>query len=65
MQFGAFLPTMRQMYHTSTVHTAVEETARAAEALGFASVWANDVVIAPRICRKWRELSNPSSRSPR
>ncbi len=47
MQFGAFLPTMRQMYHTSTVHTAVEETARAAEALGFASLWANDVVIAP------------------
>jgi len=45
MQFGAFLPSMRQW--TSTVHTAVEETARAAEALGFASIWTNDVVIAP------------------
>ena len=45
MQFGAFLPTMEQWYRTSTVHTAVEETARAAEVLGFASLWANDAVI--------------------
>ena len=47
MQFGAFLPTMEQMYRSSTVNTAVEETARAAETLGFASLWANDAVIVP------------------
>ena len=47
MQFGVFLPTMPPWYRTSTVRTAVEEVARAAEALGFASVWANDAVIHP------------------
>ncbi len=47
MQFGVFLPTMPYWYRTSTVRTAVEEVARAAEALGFASVWANDAVIHP------------------
>jgi probable F420-dependent oxidoreductase len=47
MQFGVFLPTMPLWYGTSTAHTAVEEVARAAEALGFASAWANDAVIVP------------------
>ena len=31
MQFGVFLPTMPCWYRTSTVRTAVEEVARAAE----------------------------------
>jgi probable F420-dependent oxidoreductase len=47
MQFGVFLPTMPAWYRTTPVHTAVAEVARAAEALGFASVWANDAVIHP------------------
>jgi len=47
MQFGVHLPSFWNDYGTSTVRTAVEETARAADALGFASVWANDAVILP------------------
>jgi probable F420-dependent oxidoreductase len=47
MQFGVFLPTMPCWYRPGPVHTAVEEVALAAEALGFASVWANDAVIHP------------------
>lgn len=47
MQSGVFLPTMPCWNRTSTVGTAVEEVARAAEALGFASVWANDAVVHP------------------
>ena len=47
MQFGVHLPSFWRDYGTSNVRTAVEETARAADALGFASVWANDMVIAP------------------
>jgi alkanesulfonate monooxygenase SsuD/methylene tetrahydromethanopterin reductase-like flavin-dependent oxidoreductase (luciferase family) len=47
MRFGVFLPTMPCWYRTSTVRTAVEDVARAAEALGFASVWANYAVIHP------------------
>jgi len=67
MRFGVFLPTMPYWYRTSTVRAAVEEVARAAEALGFASVWANDAVIHPR-ARSFstqRALSSPSSRWPR
>ncbi len=45
MQFGVHLPSFWNDYGTSNVRAAVEETARAADALGFASVWANDVVI--------------------
>ena len=45
MQFGVHLPSFWNDYGTSTVRTAVEATARAADALGFASLWANDVVI--------------------
>jgi hypothetical protein len=58
MRFGVFLPTMPCWYRTSTVRTAVDEVARAAEALGFASVWANDVVIHPPAA------PSPSSRTP-
>jgi len=47
MQFGAFLPTYWTDYRSSDVRTAVEEAAKMAEALGYASVWANDHVIAP------------------
>ena len=47
MQFGVHLPSFWNDYGTSTVRTAVEETARAADALGFASVWANDSVVLP------------------
>ncbi len=47
MQFGAFLPTYWTDYRSSDVRTAVEEVAKVAEALGYASVWANDHVIAP------------------
>jgi probable F420-dependent oxidoreductase len=47
MQFGAFLPTCWDDYGSSNVRIAVEEAAKAAEALGYDSVWANDVVIVP------------------
>ena len=47
MQFGAFLPTYWTDYGTSSVDVAVLEVAKAAEALGYASVWANDHVLAP------------------
>lgn len=47
MRIGAFLPTYWTDYGSSNVRVAVEETARAAEALGYASLWANDHVIAP------------------
>src|SRR5437868_14701513 len=47
MRVGTFLPTYWTDYGTTTVREAVEEAARAAEALGYASVWANDHVIAP------------------
>ena len=47
MRVGTFLPTYWTDYGATTVREAVEEAARAAEALGYASVWANDHVIAP------------------
>ena len=46
MQIGLQLPTYWQDYGTSDVRTAVVEAAQAAEALGYASVWCNDHVIA-------------------
>ena len=48
MQFGAFLPTNWPDYGTSSVRVAIEAAAKAAEALGYVSLWANDHVIAPR-----------------
>ena len=47
MQFGVFLPSYWRDYGDHSVRSAVEETARAAEALGYVSLWANDHVIAP------------------
>jgi probable F420-dependent oxidoreductase len=47
MQFGAHLPTYWDHYGTSDVRTAVTEAAAAAEALGYDSVWANDLVVVP------------------
>ena len=47
MQFGAFLPTYWTDYGVGSVDAAVLEVARAAEALGYASVWASDHVIGP------------------
>jgi len=46
MQFGAHLPTYWDDYGTSNVRIAVEEAAKAADALGYDSVWANDEVIS-------------------
>lgn len=45
MQFGVHLPTFWSDYGTSNVHVAIAEAAKAAEALGYTSLWANDVVI--------------------
>lgn len=45
MQFGAHLPSYWDDYGASNVRIAVEEAAKAAEALGYDSVWANDEVI--------------------
>ena len=47
MRFGAFLPTYWDDYGASPLHVAVEEAAKAAEALGYDGVWANDKVIHP------------------
>jgi probable F420-dependent oxidoreductase len=47
VQFGAFLPTYWDDYGTAGVRTAVEEAAKTADALGYDSVWANDLVVAP------------------
>lgn len=48
MQMGVQLPTYWTDYGSYTVKEAIEETARAAEDLGYDSVWANDHVIASR-----------------
>jgi hypothetical protein len=45
MQFGVFLPTAPCVDRGLPIHGAVDEVARAAEALGFASILANDAVI--------------------
>jgi probable F420-dependent oxidoreductase len=45
MRFGAFLPTYWDDYRSSPIHVAIEEAAKAAEALGYEGVWANDEVI--------------------
>ena len=47
MQVGAFLPTNWPDYGTSSVRVAIEAAAKAAEALGYVSLWANDHVIGP------------------
>src|SRR6185295_5244483 len=45
MQFGAHLPSYWDDYGTSNVRIAVEEAAKAADTLGYDSVWATDEVI--------------------
>jgi probable F420-dependent oxidoreductase len=47
MQFGVHLPTYWSDYGQSGIGMAIEAAAKAAETLGYASVWANDHVIAP------------------
>jgi probable F420-dependent oxidoreductase len=47
MRFGAYLPTFWDDYGTSSMHVAIEEAAKAAEALGYDAVWANDEIIKP------------------
>jgi probable F420-dependent oxidoreductase len=47
MRFGAFLPTYWDDYRDSSMHVAIEEAAKAAAALGYDGVWANDQVILP------------------
>lgn len=51
MQFGVQLPTYWRDYGESTVKQAIEEAAKAAADLGYASVWANDHVIAAQARR--------------
>src|ERR687884_794573 len=45
MQIGTFLPTYWASYGTRTLPEAITATAQAADALGYASLWANDHVI--------------------
>jgi probable F420-dependent oxidoreductase len=45
MQFGVHLPTFWSDYGSSNLHVAIAEAAKAGEALGYASLWANDVII--------------------
>jgi probable F420-dependent oxidoreductase len=52
MRFGAFLPTYWDDYGTSSMRVAIEEAAKAAEALGYEGVWANDMVIRPAAARR-------------
>ena len=52
MRFGAFLPTYWDDYGTNAIHVAIAEAARAAEALGYEGVWANDVVVSPAAARR-------------
>lgn len=52
MRFAAFLPNHWDDYGTSSMHVAIAEAARAAEALGYEGVWANDVVINPAAARR-------------
>jgi probable F420-dependent oxidoreductase len=52
MRFGAYLPTFWDDYGTSSIHVAIEEAARAAEALGYEGIWANDLVIKPAAARR-------------
>jgi probable F420-dependent oxidoreductase len=47
MRFGVHLPTYWDDYDGSDVRIAVNEAAAAADALGYDSVWANDMVVLP------------------
>src|SRR3982751_1838422 len=45
MQFGVHLPTFWSDYGASSASAAIAEAAKAAEALNYTSIWANDVII--------------------
>jgi probable F420-dependent oxidoreductase len=45
MQFGVHLPTHWPNYGTSTISSAIEEAARSAAALSYASIWTNDTIV--------------------
>jgi alkanesulfonate monooxygenase SsuD/methylene tetrahydromethanopterin reductase-like flavin-dependent oxidoreductase (luciferase family) len=47
MRIGTFLPTYWMDYGAAGRRTAIEETAKAAQALGYESLWANDHIVAP------------------
>ena len=51
MRFGVHLPTYWDDYGGTPIHVAVEEAAKAAAALGYDGVWANDLVINPAAAR--------------
>ena len=46
MRFGAHLPTYWDDYGTIPNHVTIAEAAKAAEALGYEGVWADDMVVA-------------------
>ena len=47
MRFGVYLPTYWADYGTSNIRVALEEAAKTAEALGYAAIWVDDVVVVP------------------
>ncbi len=51
MRCHAFLPTYWDTYGAIPMHSAIEEAALAAKALGYDGVWANDKVITPAASR--------------
>lgn len=59
MQIGTFLPTYWTSYGTRTIREALVETAQAAAALGYASLWANDHVVAPADQAEMGHIADP------
>jgi probable F420-dependent oxidoreductase len=55
VQIGTFLPTYWTDYGAADVRRAVEETAQAAAALGYRSLWANDHLLGPG---DWAEMGH-------
>jgi probable F420-dependent oxidoreductase len=52
MRFGVHLPTYWDDYGTNPIPVAIAEAAKAAEALGYEGVWADDAVISPAAARR-------------
>jgi probable F420-dependent oxidoreductase len=52
MRFGVHLPTYWDDYGANSMDVAIAETAKAAAALGYEGVWANDLVITPAADRE-------------
>ncbi len=59
MQFGVALPTHTTRYREPTVRHVLEAAAQAAEALGYASIWVNDHIIAPQSQPAWGDIIEP------